>query len=47
MRKLFSSVIVTAALAAAPMMSACNRSPANPDYEGRVKDSLKTAKIET
>ena len=46
MRKLFSSVIVTAALAAAPMMSACNRSPANPDYEGRVKDSLKTAKID-
>jgi osmotically-inducible protein OsmY len=41
-----SSIVLTGALAAAPMMSACNRSASNPDYEGRVKDSLKTAKID-
>jgi osmotically-inducible protein OsmY len=44
-KRLFSSMVLTAALAVTPMMTACNRSPANPDYEGRVKESLKSAKI--
>jgi osmotically-inducible protein OsmY len=45
-KRLFNSMVLTAALAATPMMTACDRSPANPDYEGRVKESLKAAKID-
>jgi osmotically-inducible protein OsmY len=39
-------MVLAGALAAAPMISACHRSASNPDYEGRVKDSLKSAKID-
>jgi len=45
-KKLFNSMVLVAALGTAPMITACNRSASNPDYEGRVKDSLKTAKID-
>jgi hyperosmotically inducible periplasmic protein len=45
-KRLFNSMVLAAALAVAPTMTACNRSASNPDYEGRVKDSLKTAKID-
>ena len=45
MKRLFNSIVLVGALAAAPMMTGCNRSAANPDYEGRVKDRLQTAKI--
>jgi len=46
MQKILKSVALAAALAAAPMTTACNRAADNPDFEGRVSDSLKTAKID-
>ncbi len=46
MQKILKSVALVAALAAAPMSTACNRPADNPDFEGRVSDSLKTAKID-
>jgi osmotically-inducible protein OsmY len=45
-KRLFSSVVLVAAMTAAPMVTGCNKTAGNPDYEGRVKDSLKTAKID-
>src|SRR6476659_5609951 len=46
MQKILKSVALAAALAAAPMTTACNRAADSPDFEGRVSDSLKTAKID-
>lgn len=46
MKRLFSSMALVAALGAAPMLTACNSTPSTPDYEARVKDSLKTANID-
>ena len=46
MKKVFKSMALAAVLAAAPMTIACNRTAETPDYEGRVADSLKTAKID-
>jgi len=46
MKKVLNSMALVAALAAAPLTTACNRTAETPDYEGRVADSLKTAKID-
>jgi len=46
MQNTLKSMALVAALAAAPMTVACNRTANTPDYEGRVSDSLKTAKID-
>lgn len=44
--KILKSMALVAALAAAPLTVACNHTAETPDYEGRVADSLKTAKID-
>ena len=46
MKRLFNSMVLVAAISAAPMVTGCNKAANKPDYEGRVKDSLKTAKID-
>jgi len=46
MMRMFKTVALVGALAAAPMTIACNHTTETPDYEGRVADSLKTAKID-
>lgn len=45
MKRLFSSWVVVTLIAAAPLVTACNKAD-EPDYEARVQDSLKTAKID-
>jgi hyperosmotically inducible periplasmic protein len=44
-KKLFSSAAIVTLLAAAPLTVACNR-PSTPNYEERVQDNLKSAKID-
>lgn len=44
MRRLFSSWAVIGLIAAAPLVTACERHDA-PDYQARVNDSLKTANL--
>jgi osmotically-inducible protein OsmY len=44
-KRLFSTMLLAGTLAAAPMLSACNKSANQPDYQARVNDSLKDAQI--
>ena len=44
MKRLFSYWAVIALIAAAPLVTACDRTP-EPDYQARVNDSLKTANL--
>jgi osmotically-inducible protein OsmY len=47
-KRLFSSMALTASLAAVPMMSmmsACAKTPETPDYQERVNDSLESANL--
>ena len=44
MKRLFSSWVVVGLIAAAPLVTACERNDA-PDYQARVNDSLKTANL--
>ena len=45
MNRLFSSMLLAGTLAAAPMLSACNKPANEPDYQARVNDSLKDAQL--
>ena len=46
MKRLCRTVAVAAMLGAAPMMTACAKNASTPDYEGRVKDNLHSAKLD-
>jgi len=43
--RLFSSILLAGTLAAAPVLSACNKPANEPDYQARVNDSLKDAQL--
>ena len=45
MNRLFSSMLLAGTLAAAPVLSACNKPANEPDYQARVNDSLKDAQL--
>jgi osmotically-inducible protein OsmY len=46
MRQLLKVVSLAAFLAVAPLTMACDRGPDEPDYQARVNDQLKTAKLD-
>lgn len=46
MTQVLKTVSLAALLAAAPLMTACNRPADQPDYEARVNDELKTANLD-
>ena len=46
MKKVFSSWAIVGLIAAGSMVTACESRTSTPDYQARVNDSLKNAKIE-